>query len=254
MQSPDGTLLHDRVGERIVNHFSFFTAFHTPDEWRLVSGSKTLGTLPIDYPVMEGMFLIFAGKRWRIMGIDEERKVLDLVQAKGGKVPSWSGVGGLVHDRVREEMLAVYQSVDMPIFLDARARDLLEEGRTNFMRLGLYERTLLACAGDTLVFTWAGDRIMNTLVAQLVARGFEACRDGVAITVQGKNSERVREELRSMAEAGPADAVALARTVRNKHAEKYDCFLGEELLALDYARRSLDVEGAHRTALRLLRG
>ncbi|MDI3288334.1 DEAD/DEAH box helicase [Polyangium sp. 15x6] len=254
VQSSDGTLLHGRVGERIVGHFSFFTAFHTPEEWRLVSGSKTLGTLPIDYPVLEGMFLIFAGKRWRITGIDEERKVLDLVQAKGGKVPSWSGVGGLVHDRVRQEMLAVYQSVEVPIYLDTRARDLLEEGRTNFVRLGLYERALLECAGDTVLFAWVGDRVMNTLVAQLVARRLEAVRDGVAITIPGARPERIREELRAMADAGPADAVALARTVRNKYAEKYDGFLGEELLALDYSRRSMDVEGAFRTAVRLARG
>jgi ATP-dependent Lhr-like helicase len=167
-------------------------------------------------------------------------------------VPSWSGVGGLVHDRVREEMLAVYQSVEVPIFLDPKARDLLEEGRTNFVRLGLYEKAMLDCAGDTIVFTWAGDRVMNTLVAELVARGLEACRDGVAIAVRGTNAERLRGELRRMTEAGPADAVALARTVRNKHAEKYDGFLGEELLALDYAKRSLDVEGAHRTTIRLM--
>lgn len=254
VQSSDGTLLHGRIGERLVGHFSFFTAFHTPEEWRLVTGSKTLGTLPIDYPVLDGMFLIFAGKRWRITGIDEERKVLDLVEAKGGKVPSWSGVGGLVHDRVREEMLAVYQSVELPIYLDTHARDLLEEGRTNFVRFGLYERLLLECVGDTLLFAWVGDRVMNTLVAQFVSRGFHAVRDGVAITIPGVRPERIRDELRVMAEAGPVDAVALARTIRNKHAEKYDGFLGDELLSLDYAKRSLDTEGAFRAALRLASG
>lgn len=254
VQSSDGTLLHGRVGERIVGHFSFFTAFHTPEEWRLVSGDKTLGTLPIDYPVLEGMFLIFAGKRWRITGIDEERKVLDLVQAKGGKVPSWNGVGGLVHDRVREEMLAVYQSVEMPIYLDKAARDLLEEARTNFVRLGLYERSFVDCAGEAIIFPWFGDRVMNTLVVQLMARGFDAVRDGVAITIPGVQSERVRNEFRAIADAGVPDPVTLARKVRNKQTEKYDGFLSEDLLALDYASRGMDAEGAFRAAVRLASG
>ena len=52
MQASDGLLLHGLLG---VNHYSFYTAFITPEEHRLVSGDRTLETLPINRPVAGGI-------------------------------------------------------------------------------------------------------------------------------------------------------------------------------------------------------
>ena len=46
-QSDDGMLLLGRVGEKLVEHYSFYAVFQTPEEYRLISGGKELGTLPI---------------------------------------------------------------------------------------------------------------------------------------------------------------------------------------------------------------
>ena len=39
-QAADGLLLHGVVGERFVNHYSFYTAFQTAAEWRLVATAR----------------------------------------------------------------------------------------------------------------------------------------------------------------------------------------------------------------------
>ena len=85
MQAPDGTLLLGTMGERIVNHFSFYAAFTTPDEWRLMSDGRQLGTMPIITLLAPGLLLIFAGRRWSIVGVDTEHKVVDLVPSPGGE-------------------------------------------------------------------------------------------------------------------------------------------------------------------------
>lgn len=56
-QASDGLLPHGHIGEQIVNHYSFYTAFVTPEEYRLVSGDRTLGTLPIDRPAVKIHYL-----------------------------------------------------------------------------------------------------------------------------------------------------------------------------------------------------
>ena len=94
MQSNDGLLLHGQLGERIVNHYSFYAAFTTPEEYRLVSGDRTLGTIPIDRPIVEGSFLIFGGRRWYVMEVDAVKKVIVLEPAKGGKAPIFGGEAG----------------------------------------------------------------------------------------------------------------------------------------------------------------
>ena len=75
IQASDGLLLHGAVGERHVNHYSFYTAFQTSDEWRLVTRGKTLGTVPIYQPLYEGVLLIFAGKRWKVTDIDTAARI-----------------------------------------------------------------------------------------------------------------------------------------------------------------------------------
>ena len=113
-QTHDGTIVLDLPGERLVNHYDFYAAFTTPDEWRLIAGSRLLGTLPITSPLVVRSFLIFAGRRWRIVRIDEGRREVGLQHAPGGLVPRFDGHGALIHDRVREEMLRVYMDKDVP--------------------------------------------------------------------------------------------------------------------------------------------
>ena len=65
-------------------------------------------------------------------------------------------------------------------------------------------------------------------------------------------TDHVRDHLQALADAGPADPVALAARVANKATAKYDDWIDDNLLAVDYARRALDCPGAWRTASALL--
>lgn len=246
VQSNDGTLLLGDLGERLVNHYSFFSAFKTPEEYRLVSGGRNLGTLPIHEPLMEGMFLLFAGQRWRVVSVDPLQKVVDLVPGPAGRVPRFGGMGGQVHDLVRREMLAIYTSFDVPKYLDARASALLIEARTSFVRLGLLDRPLLQYGSDTVFFPWIGDRVMNTLALELTAAGLEVSKDGVALTLLHVSPDQVQATLERLAARGAGDANELARRVKDKAIEKYDGYLPEDLLSSGYASSMLDVEGAQR--------
>lgn len=73
-QSPDGTLLLGPAGERIVEHYSFYAVFETPDEYRVLFGSRTLGTIPIVTPLAPDVTIIFAGRRWRVRAVHERTR------------------------------------------------------------------------------------------------------------------------------------------------------------------------------------
>lgn len=247
-QEADGMLMLGGQGERLVNHYSFYSAFATPAEYRLIHGTRTLGTLPLDFPVSEGMYIIFAGHRWLVTGVDEAAKVVQVTPAAAGQVPLFLGSGGVIHDQVRQEMMAVYGSEALPAFLDAPARSLLEEGRSNFRRLGLHSSSMVEAGQHTLLFCWRGDRVMNTLSLLLAGEGLKAVRDGVAIAVERVSPVELRSCLKRLSSAGTPDAVRLAQIAKNKAQEKYHWYLDEELLSLDYASSHLDAEAA-RSAL-----
>ena len=70
-----------------------------------MSDGHVVGTLPVNFSLAPGMFLIFAGRRWRVTAVDPQHKVVDLVPAPGGRPPVFIGTGTAVDDHVRKEML-----------------------------------------------------------------------------------------------------------------------------------------------------
>jgi ATP-dependent helicase Lhr and Lhr-like helicase len=239
-QMKDGLLIHGLEGEKRVNHYDFYTAFITPDEYRLVSGGRNLGSLPIVVPITEGSFLIFAGRRWRVVSVDHERRVLDLVPAAGGRVPMFmNGAGGDVHDRVRREMLGVYTSDDTPPYLDTVAADLLHEGRENFRRFQLDRTNFISCGDGAAYFPWYGSLAMNTLTLQLAAMKVRVSPEGPALVAQKLPVDALREAVRACEAVRPVDTVALATGVENSIEEKWDHVLDPATLAASYASRKL---------------
>jgi ATP-dependent Lhr-like helicase len=239
-QMNDGLLIHGTEGEKAVNHYEFYTAFKTAEEYRLVSGGTNLGALPIVVPITEGSFLIFAGRRWRVVSVDAERRVLDLVPAAGGRVPIFeAGSSPDVHDRVRQEMLAIYLSDDTPDFLDQGAADLLHEGRENFRRHALHRTDYVHCGDGVAYFPWLGSLAMNTLVQQLATRGIAASAEGPAIVAASTTLDVLREALHACEAERPVDTIALASDVATKDEEKWDWALDDGTLCASYASRRL---------------
>jgi ATP-dependent helicase Lhr and Lhr-like helicase len=251
MQSNDGTLLLGVKGERIVNHYSFYTAFVTAEEYHLVSRGHELGTLPITHPLSNDSYIIFAGQRWRVMSVDIERRIVDLEPSPAGRAPRFSGSGADVHERVRQQMRAVLESSEVLPFLDMPAQALLNQARAAYRKFELERTPIIEYNGKVALFVWCGDRVTDTLLIQLADRGLAVERDGVAIIVNASSGPEVAAHVNALAAQGAADAVELAQTVRNKLIEKYHVFMGDELLSLDYAASRLDAEGAWHAAVRL---
>lgn len=252
MQASDGLLLHGQIGERIVNHYSFYTAFSTVEEYRLVSGDRTLGTLPIDRPVTEGSLLIFGGRRWLVEDVDSAKKVIALKPSKGGVPPVFGGQAGWVHDRIRQEMFVVYSESHVPTFLDAKAKTLLAEARVNFSRFSLESKRIVTQGSTAHLFCWMGDRVLDTLAAMLRSKGIKATNEGIAIAVFNASPVEIQDALRVLLAEGKPDTYELARSVENKVCQKYDLFLSDDLLSRDYAASKLDAEGAYNALKNML--
>ena len=251
-QTSDRALTLGDRGETLVDHYSFYTAFVTPDEYRLVAGSKTLGTIPITQPLASGSHLIFAGHRWEVRRIDEMARVIELAHARGGRAPRFEGGGFDVHNRVRAEMHRIYASSTVPVYLDATAKELLSEGRDTFERWELSRRRMVNREEWVILFPWRGDRVLHTLALQLNALNLSAGVEGIVIGVRGTVPEQVAEALGEIARGAVAGGSMLAALASNQIEEKYDGVLTPELRSLDYASRHFDESGARSAAREIL--
>ncbi len=242
-QGADGLLLPGVTGERHLNHYDFYTAFVTGDEWRLVANGKTLGSMPVLQPLFEGVLLIFAGRRWQVTAVDQRTKVVELVPSSGGKPPMFSGHGAMVGGEVRAEMARVYRSDDRPAWLDATATQLLEEGRAAFRRLGLASSTVVPVGREVAIVPWAGDKALFTAALILQGHGLEAQVEGPALVVAGDHPS-LHRVLADVVASDLPDPLILAQLVRNKQVEKWDWVLDDSLASEATAARRIDIPGA----------
>lgn len=243
-QMHDGTLVLDLDGERLLNHYDFYAVFSTPDEYRLVAGGSQIGSLPIVSPLYQGCFLIFGGKRWRVVDVDNTNNVVDLMPSKGGRPPKFGGMGAMVHHAIRREMRRVYADDEPVSFLDPTGNKLLAEGRRSYRDMGLDENVFWSEGEDAFWFPWTGDRALSTLELALRRSGVEADSRGLLIQVRGSTIDELRDAVRDLRREGLADPITLASHIQNKRVEKHHVYLRDDLLAADYASQYLDVDNA----------
>ena len=231
-QVEGGLLLLGPAGERIVEHYSFYAVFPTPEEYRLVASGKELGTIPLDNVLSPGMLLIFSGRRWLVQAVDDSERVIEVAPAKAGNPPVFGGEPGVIHDKVVERMFTLLASEDVPRYLDAAARDLLEEAGKGFRAFSL-ERQNFVTLGERayLLATKSGTVKTTTLALALRGSGFTVqMHDGFLEVFCGDTSPDLRVCLAEIADGREVDLFADGP---NLHFEKYHGFLTDELLRAD---------------------
>lgn len=251
-QLGDGQLVLGTNGESLVSHYTFYSVFKTPEEYRIASGTKTLGTIPIDSPIIPNQYIIFGGKRWIVKNVDAQSKVIEVTPIKGGgSPPNFGGSGMSTHARVRQEMLTILRAGDYRIqagdkkvdFIDATARGLFEDSINTFNKHRLHSKYLTRHNGICYLFPWDSDKVVNTLSALLLQHDFSVESYAGVISVSGAELKEIEQFLQTLSTHPLPTAYELAQAVPDKTIDKFDKYLPEELLTTGYGARMFDVEG-----------
>lgn len=250
-QSADGLLLLGKEGEHLVEHYSFFAVFKTPEEFQIVSNGRQLGAIPIDNILMPKMTLIFSGRRWEVIELDDRAKVIVVKPAKAGVPPRFGGDPGDIHDRVVAKMRDVLSDKSVPRYLDDVAKNLLMEARLNFDRSGLANSSFLKIGeGKHLISPWCGSIKVSSLALALRSFGFKTTmHDGLLEVDSGDANLNLEKALTQIAKG---ISVNLFDAQANLAVEKFHIYLNEDLLMRDALSSRIDVKSLPEVAEQLL--
>ncbi|MHC8361602.1 DEAD/DEAH box helicase [Pseudomonas sp. LS2P72] len=243
VQDSSGLLLPGTVGERLINHYEFYSAFTSDEEFRLMCEGKALGSVPVSRPLTKDQRIIFGGRRWQVRDVDLQAKVIIVSAARGGAPPQFDGLGAMVHDTVREEMRAVLADPAACPFIDRGAQALLDEARKTFVSLGLGERYLIESSGKCYLISWLGDYANDALRLLLNHVGLSCDNSGLAIEIDA-NIDQAKAALKAVGSLDPSDLDSTLADVENMLREKWDWALPEPLLVKSFASISLDISTA----------
>jgi ATP-dependent Lhr-like helicase len=244
-QTPEGLLILGLFGERVVRSRDFYIAFIVPEEYRVTHQGRHIGNVTSAPDLAIEGYLILAGRRWKILEVDQDRKVILVEPSPGGRAPTFSGKAGHdIHPTVRAMMRTLLSRDDLPAYLDPTAGQMLTNARAMAREAGILHRPFLPDGPGTLWFPWTGSRIQRTLAG--LGRffgGLEVQDEGIALTIDHAGEDEIRETYRGFLAHCP-DAATLASHFPERAQEKYEPYLSDELQSQVFASHCLDLEGA----------
>lgn len=240
-QSPDGLLMIGEFGERITESHEFYPVFSTEREYRIIHETRVLGTYPLSSPVAPGETMIFSGRRWKILEIDDTTRVITVKPTRGGKPPYFSGSGGGIHDHVVATMKKVLSSDTGYPYIDKAATAMLENARSAFTELELRTRSVVPYGNGAILFPWVGTKKLQTLNLAFLARKFETSSFGHAIEIQETTKGGVESFLTEVAAGAAPSGEAIASRVAKPNLAKFDHHLSGQLMTMVTLRERLDV-------------
>lgn len=246
-QESSGVLLHGAKGASLVNHYSFYAAFSAEEEFRVVAGSRTLGSIPVSSAISVNDFILFAAKTWRVDEVDDESKSIFVTHHKTGKAPTFNSPRGAIHDCVRQRMQKLYANNEDLNFLDETAKRLVSEGRNAYRRFALGAGRLVSSGDSHLIFTWLGDAKNEALAMMLRKKGLNVWLVGPALEINGdaNSGEDALAFFKDIATIPAPSPNFLLADAHNLTQEKWDWALPERLLQNSFASLKLDIAGAH---------
>jgi ATP-dependent Lhr-like helicase len=251
-QSSDRSLMIGEVGEKITESHEFYPVFVTEREYRIIHETRMLGTYPLTSPLASGETLIFAGRRWRILEIDDRARAIAVQPTKRGKPPYFAGDGGSTHDVIVRKMRDVLSSREAYVYVDRTASALLADAREAFAALGLVERMMVEHGDGVLVFPWVGTKKLLTLSLALLAGNFQASHFKHTLEVQACTADGLRSKLSEIASGSVTDGETIAARMAKPHMAKFDHFLTPELMNRVTLKERLDVESLPSVAQTLI--
>ncbi|MBY5494633.1 helicase-related protein [Rhizobium leguminosarum] len=251
-QSPQGMLMIGEGGERVTESHEFYPVFATDREYRILHEARTLGTYPLDSPLASGETIIFAGRRWKVLEVDDGARVITVKPTRGGKPPYFSGEGGGIHDHIISQMRDILETSGSYSYLDQSATDMLSAARSAYGELGLHETRILSYGDGVLVFPWLGSRKKQTLSLAMMAKGFQSTSFGHVIELQGCDPAGAKKALQEIADGAVPDADEIVRRVAKPNVARFDNHLSWDLMSLITLRERLDFDGLPEAARRVV--
>lgn len=154
-------------GERIVNSRDFYSMFTTEPNLKVVNAGNTIGEIPYSPQIAEDENIFLAARIWKIKAIDFEANKIEVVPARDGKKPKFSGSGVSIYPQIRQKMLDILFSSDRFEELDAAGSQEIEMMRKEFCIFKILktesERPMLVNENGVELFTFTGTRINRTI-------------------------------------------------------------------------------------------
>lgn len=237
-----GEIVIGKEGEKLLRKPDFYATFVSSIEYTVINGadSKRVGVLEYLPPV--GHQIILAGRRWIVDEVDEKRRTISVTRIDSGGDVRFSSDPAEIDGIITKKMRDIYLSDTQYPYIDTvfGSSDELASAR-EYYRTHFCEKRNSDSLYGTLLLTWAGAKI-NRTIALMCKLLLDKEVSYNYISIGGVSVDDVKMLLAAQKPKPEDLAATVGREFKLK--QKYDSLLSDQLLDIEYASASLDVDGA----------
>jgi len=179
LEKIQGEVIIGVEGEYVVNSRDFYSVFKTEENFKVINNAgNTIGQIPFSPQIIEDQNILLSAKIWKIKFIDQKAKKIEVIPAKDGKKPIFSGSGASIHQKIREKMIEILYSKEEYDFLDQPSCDEIENLRKEFSVYNILNlathRPLWIKETHVILFTFTGTKINRTILLLLKIAGIKS--------------------------------------------------------------------------------
>jgi ATP-dependent Lhr-like helicase len=241
-----GGLIISSTGERIVNNYHFFATFEDETSYLVREGTREIGSIQ-SIPTLEDRFRL-AGRAWKVVDIDEDKRVIQAVAVKGKAEAYWTGGGAVIHTHIIQRIRQVLEEDTDYAYLQSHAIERLQLARQLARISHITHQSILALGGSRfMLLPWQGTKVIHTMTLLLTSAGVRVRNVGQPyyLEVEAPNLSVLRDHIVNLVNYPPsAELLVESISLRELQRNKYDRFLPENLLRSAYAIDNLDMNSA----------
>jgi len=169
-----GGLIIGRLGEKVVNLFSFYAVFEVPEYYLVKDENRSIGTVDKVYP--EGVRFSLAGMTWETVEVNRKAKVLFVKRVPGISTVDWDvDFESELHTKLVRKIREILLRDERYPYLSESCQARLAEIRS-IARGSMILTTPVTPLSDRkyAVFPWVGTRQLYTLHYALLTRGIHS--------------------------------------------------------------------------------
>ena len=247
-----GGLVVGLTGEKITNHYSFYSVFQTEDVFQVRSKDITIGTVD-EYRAVGTVFAL-AGRNWKVEKLDEERKIIYVRPTKSKGDSEWSGSGGHIHTKIVKRMRQVLIEDTAYPYMRPNAIKLLEHHRSIIATTDFLQKDIVQYSAEGFILCpWVGTKELISIMA-LLSHGLKDIID--IYSIKGNrhymeftcdaSADGLIERLRTLDINGNNPDVVLPKNYPSifLRRDKFDTAVPNQLLRYAYLHNELDVHAA----------
>ena len=258
-RTEEGKFIAGLEGERMINHYSFYSLFPDEEEFRVTYLGKELGKVNFIPP--EGSGLVLAGKNWKVDDLRLKSREICVIPGPESGARIWRGGSSFLHGKIVKRMRQVLFEDRIYPYLTNAALFRLQEGRDFARESGMEHNNFIAAEPDSsmphtdteknvfYLLPWTGSRGMRTL--SLVLQKKENKEELKIIQMEQENpyAYRIVSELDIVGFRSKLKRLifslknpeTLLDTARIPMTDKYDYLLPAHFLVKQYAANILSV-------------